>query len=120
MNLQDSELKTGQISKMKGEVLKISTSAIVKPLIGAQIYSVSLILWCLKAICINNSSHIMGQEFNVSFATLLSFIFCQLLFSILAIRASAGKITKVWARYPPTPLCCNSSNHPFVTCLLRT
>ena len=47
MNLQDSELKTGQIGKMKGEVLKISTFAIVKPLIGAQIYSVSLVLWYL-------------------------------------------------------------------------
>lgn len=50
---------------MKGEVLEISTSAIVKPLIVVQIYSVSLALWYLKVICIDNSSHITGQGINV-------------------------------------------------------
>ena len=60
-----SALKAGQIGKMKGEVLEISTSAIVKPLMVAQIYSVSLVWWDLRVICIDSSSHITSQWIEV-------------------------------------------------------
>lgn len=84
MNLQDSELKVGQVGNMKSEVLEISTSGIIRPLIVAQIYSVSPVLWYLRGIFRDSSSHITGQGISVEVFQLLS--------SVLTMHTSAGKI----------------------------